>query len=158
MKYLNHLQKFWQGHFLDFIFYNNLLKLYHIIANQAFALWKFRTHNASWSHLKAVTYLPRPPWWQKNRHFNVIKRPFFNLHYHRLIAALDLILISDVAMKGFGGPKASLRLLGLIDELCQLRGLLIIDNGCVFRMGPEKRPCHWVKYDKLLRKSLDFFQ
>jgi hypothetical protein len=32
-------------------------------------------------------------------------------------------------MKGFGGPKTSLRLLGLIDELCQLRGLLIIDNG-----------------------------
>jgi len=42
-------------------------------------------------------------------------------------------------MKGFGGPKASL---GLIDELCQLRGLLIIDNGCVFRVGAEKRPCH----------------
>ena len=32
-------------------------------------------------------------------------------------------------MKGFGCPKASLGLLGLIDELYQLRGLLIIDNG-----------------------------
>jgi hypothetical protein len=31
-------------------------------------------------------------------------------------------------MKGFGGPKASLRLLALIDQRCQLRGLLIIDN------------------------------
>jgi hypothetical protein len=32
-------------------------------------------------------------------------------------------------MKGFGGPEASLRWLGLIDQPCQLRGLLIIDNG-----------------------------
>jgi hypothetical protein len=32
-------------------------------------------------------------------------------------------------MKGFGCPKATLGLLGLIDQLYQLRGLLIIDNG-----------------------------
>ena len=32
-------------------------------------------------------------------------------------------------MKGFGCPKASLGLLGLSDQLYQLRGLLIIDNG-----------------------------
>jgi hypothetical protein len=32
-------------------------------------------------------------------------------------------------MKGFGCPKATLGLLGLIDELCQLRCLLILDNG-----------------------------
>ncbi len=32
-------------------------------------------------------------------------------------------------MKGFGCPKATLGLLRLIDQLCQLRGLLIIDNG-----------------------------
>jgi len=37
-QYLNHRQKFWQGHILDFIFYDNLLKLNYIIAHKAFAL------------------------------------------------------------------------------------------------------------------------
>jgi len=32
-------------------------------------------------------------------------------------------------MKGFGCPKATLGLLGLIDPLYQLRCLLILDNG-----------------------------
>jgi len=35
----------------------------------------------------------------------------------RLIAAVDLILLTDVAIKGFGGPKATLGLLGVTDQL-----------------------------------------
>jgi hypothetical protein len=45
------------------------------------------------------------------------------------IATLDLIFFADVAMKGFGGPKSSLRLLWLINEIRQFRSLLIVDNG-----------------------------
>jgi hypothetical protein len=32
-------------------------------------------------------------------------------------------------MKGFGGPKSSLRLLWLINQIRQFRSLLIVDNG-----------------------------
>jgi hypothetical protein len=33
------------------------------------------------------------------------------------MATLDLIFFADVAMKGFGGPKGSLRLLGLMNQI-----------------------------------------
>jgi len=37
-------------------------------------------------------------------------------------------VFADAAVKGFGCPKSSIGLLRLIDQLCQLIGLLTIDN------------------------------
>jgi len=38
--------------------------------------------------------------------------------YHRLVAALDTILLTDLSTKGLAGLKATLGVLGLIDQLC----------------------------------------